>query len=34
VYWSTLELEVESYPVNRVRVEIQTLSLDEEYLGV
>lgn len=32
-YWQVLELDVEKYPRNRIRVEVSTLSLDEEWIG-
>lgn len=32
-YWQVLELEVLEYPRNRVRLEVSTLSLDEEWIG-
>jgi MSHA biogenesis protein MshJ len=32
-YWQALELDVEEYPRNRIRVEVSTLSLDEEWIG-
>jgi MSHA biogenesis protein MshJ len=32
--WKALELATVKYPVNRVRVEITTLSMDKEWLGV
>lgn len=34
VYWNRLELETKSYPVNRVRIEVSTLSLDDAWLGI
>jgi len=34
VYWNRLELETRHYPLNRVRIEISTLSLDETWLGL
>lgn len=33
LYWQVLELEVIDYPQNRVRIEVSTLSLDEEWIG-
>lgn len=33
-YWRGLELQTTSYPVNRVRIELSTLSLDKEWIGV
>ena len=33
-YWQVLDLEVIEYPTNRVRVEVSTLSLDKEWIGV
>lgn len=32
-YWQILELEVLEYPTNRFRLEVSTLSLDEEWIG-
>lgn len=32
-YWQVLDLEVLEYPRNRVRIEVSTLSLDEEWIG-
>ena len=34
VYWNRLELETRTYPLNRVRIEMSTLSLDETWLGL
>ncbi|MEM9333744.1 MAG: type 4a pilus biogenesis protein PilO [Pseudomonadota bacterium] len=33
LYWQVLELEVLDYPNNRIRIEVSTLSLDEEWIG-
>ena len=33
-YWRTLDLKVDKYPRNVVRLEIATLGTDEEWLGV
>lgn len=33
-YWRLLELETTTYPVNRVRIELSTLSLDKDWIGV
>ncbi|MEM6512220.1 MAG: type II secretion system protein GspM [Pseudomonadota bacterium] len=33
LYWQVLELEVIEYPKNRIRIEVSTLSLDEEWIG-
>jgi MSHA biogenesis protein MshJ len=33
-YWRTLDLKVDKYPRNIVRLEIATLGTDEEWLGV
>lgn len=33
-YWRLLELETTAYPVNRVRIELSTLSLDKDWIGV
>ena len=32
-YWQILELDVLEYPRNRIRLEVSTLSLDEEWIG-
>ncbi len=32
-YWQFLELDVIDYPRNRIRIEVSTLSLDEEWIG-
>lgn len=32
-YWQFLELDVVDYPRNRIRIEVSTLSLDEEWIG-
>ena len=32
--WKTLDLETKQYPVNRVRIELSTLSMDKTWLGV
>ncbi len=32
-YWQVLELDVLRYPQNRIRLEVSTLSLDEEWIG-
>ncbi len=32
-YWQRLELEVLEYPRNRIRLEVSTLSPDEEWIG-
>ncbi len=34
LYWKTLELDSSSYPVDRVRIEIGTISLDRAWLGI
>jgi MSHA biogenesis protein MshJ len=34
MYWKVLELKTREYPVNRVRIEINTLSMDKAWLGV
>jgi MSHA biogenesis protein MshJ len=34
IYWSRLELAIDEYPVNDVVIEVATLSLDEEWIGV
>lgn len=33
LYWQVLELDVIEYPLNRIRIEVGTLSLDEEWIG-
>lgn len=33
LYWQVLDLEVVEYPLNRVRLEVSSLSLDEEWIG-
>lgn len=33
-YWKVLELRTTDYPTNRVRIELGTLSMDKEWLGV
>lgn len=33
LYWQMLEIEVIEYPRNRIRLEVSTLSLDEEWIG-
>ena len=33
-YWKLLELETVRYPTNRVRIEINTLSMDKDWIGV
>jgi MSHA biogenesis protein MshJ len=33
-YWRLLELESTTYPRNRVRIELSTLSLDRDWIGV
>lgn len=33
-YWHRLDLQTTAYPLNRVRIELSTLSLDEAWLGV
>ena len=34
IYWSRLEFSADTYPVNDVVIELKTLSLDEEWIGV
>jgi MSHA biogenesis protein MshJ len=34
IYWSRLELKTDEYPVNDIKLELATLSLDEEGIGV
>ena len=33
-YWRRLELTTTSYPINRVRVELGTLSMDPQWIGL
>jgi MSHA biogenesis protein MshJ len=33
-YWQALDLQSPGYPVNRVRIELTTLSMDKEWVGV
>lgn len=33
-YWKLLDLETTRYPMNRVRVELSTLSMEKEWIGV
>lgn len=32
-YWQVLDLDVQEFPNNRIRIEISTLSMDEEWIG-
>jgi MSHA biogenesis protein MshJ len=34
IYWSRLELSADEYPRNEIMIELTTLSLDEEWIGV
>jgi MSHA biogenesis protein MshJ len=34
LYWKTLELDSSAYPIDRVRIEIGTISLDHAWLGI
>ena len=34
IYWTRLEVETDEYPTNRIVLELTTLSLDEEWIGV
>lgn len=34
LYWKTLELDNSAYPIDRVRIEIATVSLDRAWLGI
>jgi MSHA biogenesis protein MshJ len=34
LYWKTLELDSAHYPLDRVRIELSTLSLDRTWLGL
>jgi MSHA biogenesis protein MshJ len=33
-YWTVLELQTADYPTNRVRIELSTLSMDRDWIGV
>jgi MSHA biogenesis protein MshJ len=33
-HWKVLELETKRYPLNRVRIELSTLSMDKDWIGV
>lgn len=33
LYWQVLDLEVIEFPRNRIRIEVSTLSLNEEWIG-
>jgi MSHA biogenesis protein MshJ len=33
-YWKVLQLDSGTYPLNRVRIDLSTLSMDKEWLGV
>lgn len=33
-YWKVLDLETKRYPTNRVRIELSTLSMDKDWIGV
>jgi MSHA biogenesis protein MshJ len=33
-YWKVLDLESTRYPLNRVRIELSTLSMDKDWIGV
>lgn len=33
LYWQVLDIEAGDYPLNRVRLEVSTLSLNEEWIG-
>jgi MSHA biogenesis protein MshJ len=34
LYWKTLELDSSAYPIDHVRIEIGTISLDRAWLGI
>ena len=34
LYWARLELENDEYPMNRILIELHTLSLEEDWIGV
>jgi MSHA biogenesis protein MshJ len=33
-YWRSLDLKTTEYPMNRVHIELSTLSLDKDWIGV
>jgi MSHA biogenesis protein MshJ len=33
-HWKVLDLETQRYPLNRVRIELSTLSMDKDWIGV
>jgi MSHA biogenesis protein MshJ len=33
-YWKKLDLNSTDYPLNRVRIELGTLSMDKDWIGV
>ncbi|MDH3645809.1 MAG: type II secretion system protein M [Gammaproteobacteria bacterium] len=34
LYWQVLEIDADDYPMNRIRIEVATLSLHEDWIGV
>ena len=34
IYWAQIELEAQAYPSNRIAIEVHTLSLQKEWIGV
>jgi MSHA biogenesis protein MshJ len=34
LHWQSLELKAQRYPLNRVRIELNTISMEKEWLGV
>ena len=34
LYWQLLEIDADDYPINRIRIEVATLSLHEDWIGV
>ena len=32
-YWQVLELNADEFPTNQIRIEVSTLSMDEEWIG-
>ena len=34
LYWARLEMQTGEYPQNDIVIEVHTLSLDEEWIGV
>jgi MSHA biogenesis protein MshJ len=34
IHWAHIELEAQAYPLNRIAIEVHTLSLQKEWIGV